>query len=312
MSTFRTPNDECISQDIATKYRGNTECSQYGSIAGAGGYVSGMIHFVRPVTIYATIAGKGKFGKTIDEKNTPRCYLKENMIEGGYGGGGRAANWYNEGTGSGGGATSVKLSENDLWHRIIVAGGGGGADNYAQSLPAGGWDDGSGGSGGGLTAQGWWFNGTYIGDYLANSTFGFSFGQGEAAREFGSLNDFGVKDVKGESDRPGAGGGWFGGFASHNGDSGSGAGSSWALTKNAIFPSGKIDFYDEFYEWKDSKNYAFDKNYESLFKNVVHIPGIMKGNGRLIIKKLNLPSDYPQDDYINEYDIFMIFAIVTL
>lgn len=284
VSTFRYPNSSCASQVNVTQYRGNTQCSSSASAGGAGGYVSGVIEFTREVQIYATIGGKGIYAAKISDTNTDRCYQKEYMIEGGYGGGGRAANWGGDGTGSGGGQTSVQLFTNDLWHRIIVSGGGGGADNLG-SATLHSQDDGSGGAGGGLEGQGWWANGEYIGNYTANSTFGFTFGSGEAAQKLKSANKNGVQFYVGESDRPGAGGGWYGGFAGHHGNGGAGAGSSWALTKDAKYQYGNIDAHNEFYELQGSKAYAFDRESEFLFSSVNFVPGIWKGDGKLIITK---------------------------
>ncbi|EAX89107.1 hypothetical protein TVAG_259020 [Trichomonas vaginalis G3] len=202
------------------------------------------------------------------------------MQPGGYGGGGSSAN-FPSGSGSGGGQTAVKFHENDLWHRVLVSGAGGGCDD-SQS------DDGSGGAGGNLTAQGWFANSVMSNSYLANSTFGFSFGQGEAAR-FGQPPPNNSLSVKSSSntDIAGAGGGWFGGFSAQNGYSGASGGSSFALTKDAIIPQGNITASDEFYNLIDSKPYAFDLHSEYLFTEVEHMPGIWTGNGRLIITILD-------------------------
>ncbi|EAY19627.1 PE-PGRS protein, putative [Trichomonas vaginalis G3] len=210
------------------------------------------------------------------------------MVKGGYGGGGYATNFatydLNDGAGSGGGQTAVKFLSNDLWHRVIVAGAGGGSDN---SYTIGTQDDGSGGSGGGLTAQGYWINGVYNSSRLANSTFGFTFGSGESAQENGSKNLDGVTKGDGGYDRPGSGSGWFGGFASHNGNGGSGGGSSWALSANAIIPQGKIEVRDSFYNLNDSRPYSFSLDDGYLFSDVKTYPGIWEGNGRLVITILD-------------------------
>ena len=195
------------------------------------------------------------------------------MIKGGYGGGGYATNYRGprntDGAGSGGGQTAVKFLSNDLWHRVIVAGAGGGSDNEHT---VGSEDDGSGGSGGGLTAQGYWINGVLKSDRLANSNFGFTFGFGESAQEFGSKNQNGVRNFGGSSDRAGAGSDWFGGFASHNGNGGSGGGSSWALSANAIIPQGKIEVRDSFYNLNDSRPYSFSLDDGYLFSlSLIHI-----------------------------------------
>ena len=152
------------------------------------------------------------------------------MVPGGYGGGGSSAG-YLRGTASGGGQTSVQFLENSFYHRVIVSGAGGGSDDYNGN-------DGRGGSGGNLVAQGWWADQVYNGNYLANSSFGFTFGTGEAAQFDKSKNPDGVKSPAGNFDRCGAGGGWFGGFSSLHNNGGCGGGSSWVLTKDAYIPTG--------------------------------------------------------------------------
>ena len=61
---------------------------------------------------------------------------------------------------------------------------------------------------------------------------------------------------QGISDRPGAGGGWFGGFSSHNHNGGSGGGSSWILSEKSIIPSGNIAEFGSFYEFNIENPYA--------------------------------------------------------
>ncbi|EAY09318.1 hypothetical protein TVAG_394900 [Trichomonas vaginalis G3] len=210
------------------------------------------------------------------------------MIPGGYGGGGSASNLFDSsnlkysGSGSGGGQTSVKFLINDLWHRVIVSGGGGGSDNGPENS-----DNGSGGAGSNLVAQGYWNAGTYTDQKVANSLSGFTFGSGEAAQENGSKNENGVTKSIGSGDRPGSGGGWFGGFAGHSGYAGSGGGSSWILTKDAVIPPGLIEARDEFYEYIDSQYYAFNESSDYYFDHAVHAAGVWDGNGKLIITQID-------------------------
>lgn len=293
ISTYRYPDLKCKDQSIVSKYNGNTNCLTFGSVGGAAGLVSGIIQFKSQVRLYATIGGKGIY--KVQNIDNSECYIPENMIRGGYGGGGRAS--CNSGA-SGGGATSVKLLKNDLWHRIIVSAGGGGTDNYVYDLPARTDDDGSGGSAGDIEAQGFWISGKYVGNYSANSTFGFSFGQGEAVQKLKSLNSKGVQESHGGTDRGGAGGGWFGGFASHHHNGGAGAGSSWILSKNAIFYEGEIEAHDEFYNPIGKKPYAFDANSQYIFTNISFVSGIWKGHGKMIIRYLG-----PCEDSLTEKNI---------
>ncbi|EAY13861.1 glycine rich protein, putative [Trichomonas vaginalis G3] len=247
--------------------------------------MSGIIKISHPITAYATIGGQGNY--SINSK--VHKFDDNNMIKGGYGGGGNAYNYYlcenDYGTGSGGGQTSVKFLTNDLWHRVIVAGAGGWSDNsYTESNYV---DDGSGGLGGGFIAQGYWVDGVLNSDRIANSTFGFTFGSGESARQKGSLNPYGQHDYDILVDRPGAGSGWFGGFAGHHGNAGSGGGSSWALSAEAIFPEGEIYANGSFYNETESHPYFFSLNDGYVFTEVKTYPGVWVGNGRLVITVLD-------------------------
>lgn len=287
ISSFIDKDGVCHKNTFASS-KGNVGCNKKGDRGGAGGYISGVISIRKTLRSYATVGGKGDY--RYNEKvlsGSPNNYLPKNWVKGGYGGGGHATNWYFRddfwGTGSGGGQTAVKFEQNDLWHRVIVSGAGGGSDNYSP-VPFGNDDDGSGGAGGGLVAQGFWFNGKYDGNRVANSTFGFTFGSGETAQKDGSKNKkYGVPKGDGECDRAGAGSGWFGGFASHNGNAGAGGGSSWALTIDAKIPKGDIEAHDSLYKSLGKKKYAFTQKDKYLFHDVVDIPGIWSGNGKLII-----------------------------
>ena len=217
------------------------------------------------------------------------------------------------GSGSGGGQTAVKFLQNDLWHRVIVSGAGGGSDNVNVPDNYNKTDDGSGGSGGGFIGQGYWLNGTLNSLRLANSTFGFTFGSGESAQEEGSKNLNGVSPGFEYSDRAGAGSGWFGGFASHNGNSGSGGGSSWALCANAIIPQGSIPAKGSFWMENESHPYSFSLNDGYIFSDVKTFPGIWDGNGRLVITILD-SIVYPScmcNHYLHySYSLFLVFFLM--
>ncbi|EAY15065.1 gp13, putative [Trichomonas vaginalis G3] len=281
MSSFMDKNRICISNDIIQLAHGNAKCNQIGSRGGAGGYISGIIKLTHRITAFATIGGRGIYNIT----DTYTTYDTSKMIRGGYGGGGSAFNYYtsstDHGSGSCGGQTAVKFLSNDIWHRVIVSGAGGGSDNKLTYPDLR--DDGSGGSGGGLTAQGYWIDGILNSDKVANSTFGFTFGSGESAQESSSKNSDGVSVSYGAPDRPGAGSGWFGGFAGHHGNGGAGGGSSWALSLDASIPKGNISAKGSFYNESESHPYAFNLNDGYIFKDVMSFPGVWEGNGRLVI-----------------------------
>ena len=134
----------------------NVECKTTMNNAGSGGYTSGIIKLRYRTNAFLSIGGKGQYGyKQLFETND-ESYLRENMLEGGYNGGGWASNFYRSsgcwGCGSGGGATDLKFDVNDVFHRVLVAGAGGGSDDQTPETYLVD-DNGAGGCGGGLVAQ---------------------------------------------------------------------------------------------------------------------------------------------------------------
>ena len=263
----------------------NVECNLNANNAGAGGYTSGLIKISHKTNAFLFIGGSGQYTYKIEERDNNNCYKRENMIEGGYNGGGWASNFYGAdttGSGSGGGATDLRFDEPDLFHRVIVAGGGGGTDDQAGT----GRDDGSGGAGGGLTAQSFYFQGIEDTGLFASQDKGFSFGYGESAQQQRSKHSNG-KGATGASDKGGAGGGWFGGFASHSGYGGAGGGSSFVLTEELVkkIPQEEITSYNSFYDEgsKQSQKYAFLDVSEYYFQKYLMASGVWAGNGFAII-----------------------------
>ena len=254
-------------------YKGNVECVEdHSSMSGAGGYTKGTIRLNKPIKSFIAIGGSGVYGYKLKESVNNNCFKPENMMRGGYNGGGSSANYYtdtNYGTGSAGGATDLRMEENDYYHRVLVAGGGGGCDNMAGTYGAA--DDGSGGAGGNKVAQSFFIDGKH-GSKQATQTSGFSFGNGEAANKSYSSYDV-----------AGAGGGWFGGYSSYSGNGGGSGGSSFALTRDAEIPEGNIQVKDEFNNELSNKEYAFKDKNKYLFSLVSMSAGVWDGHGVAII-----------------------------
>ena len=239
---------------------GNAIPKVLGSSAGAGAYVRGVLSLKRETKVFLHIGGKGE-------------YVNVARPRGGYNGGGRGMTIESKIGGGGGGATDLRFEVDDPWHRVMVAAGGGGADDSYE-------DDGSGGCGGDPDGQGMWYQGEYKGEKIATQTSGFSFFQGEASQENRSQNPNGYDSPdKRIVDKPGAGGGWFGGFARHYGGAGAGGGSSFVLHSSAVIPKGNIEVRDENYENPVSKPYAFDTSSEYCFTDFEMFGGIWSGNG---------------------------------
>lgn len=296
VSSYQYSDGTCTKSEIVSAYHGNTHCIADGSRGGAGGHISGIISLSHRLTSYATIGGRGNYSYTQKYCDVESDFYLDNMIKGGYGGGGYASNcYYSEKinrAGSGGGQTAVKFHKNDLWHRVIVAGAGGGSDNYHVDRINQGEDDGSGGAGGGSVAQGYWYSHQYTDERMASAVSGFTFGSGESAQRDKSKNPNGVTVSRGSDDRPGSGAGWFGGFAGHDGNGGAGGGSSFVLTNENIeeLSQKTLTAHDTFYNNPITAEYGFTAKAGYKFSEVKTVPGIWDENGRLIVTVLDFIS----------------------
>ena len=97
--------------------RGSTSGSNY--FGGNGGYSVGSIGFEETTTLFVAVGGKGG--------DCNGAYVGS----GGYNGGGTSdSTGYGYGSGGGGGGTDIRIGEDSLYARVIVAGGGGGGGTY--------------------------------------------------------------------------------------------------------------------------------------------------------------------------------------
>ena len=312
-TSFRFPNGTHIPESTVKYYRGNAESKNISSNAGSGGYTAGILSLRQKTQVYISIGGIGESKQTTMLTPCISPYPPEisdinNIPRGGYNGGGSGLILRDWLTFGGGGATDLRISKNDWFHRILVAGGGGAADNgavneqqYMQS------DDGSGGAGGGLEAQGHFEDGAYKSTHVATQQSGFSFGQGEAAQIEGSKSD-GYHPTQGCTDLAGAGGGWYGGYASHHPNGGAGGGSSFALTADAILPTEQIQVYDEFYEPLEKEYYAF-LNKEYIIQKAIMVPGIWSGSGMARITILT-GTDFCQCACFGRFPITFLYIYI--
>ncbi len=177
-----------------------------GNLAGRGGYVSGKISWNEDDTFYIYIGGAGT-----------RTYKYEGFVGyGGYNGGGTASN-----TGcGGGGATDIRLVQDDLKSRIIVAGGGGGENLYGTSgtpYYIGSYQGSKGGHAGGLT--GLIFYGREGSGSISN--YGGTQTSGGIAKTGGTTGYSGTFGIGGNGYYGGGGGGWYGGSGGSNTPGGS-------------------------------------------------------------------------------------------
>lgn len=189
-------------------------------IGGYGGYSKGTITLTKVTTVYVSVGGAGSSSSTAA----------------GFNGGGTGIS---SGRG-GGGATDVRIGQNSLYSRVIVAGGGGGAGvTSANANPCG--------CGGG----------EYGGDGYYNDTTGsYTIGQnrcgGSASQTAGGITwSTGTQATFGQGGNAsgyscgGGGGGWYGGGGAYDSDSDSdgrwgGGGSGYVYTSSTAknYPNG--------------------------------------------------------------------------
>ena len=189
-------------------------------IGGYGGYSKGTITLAKTTTVYVSVGGAGSSSSTTA----------------GFNGGGTGIS---SGRG-GGGATDVRIGQNSLYSRVIVAGGGGGAGvTSANANPCG--------CGGG----------EYGGDgYCNNTTGSYTTGQnrsgGSASQTAGGITwSTGTQATFGQGGNAsgyscgGGGGGWYGGGGAYDSDSDSdgrwgGGGSGYVYTSSTAknYPNG--------------------------------------------------------------------------
>lgn len=191
-----------------------------GYIGGYGGYSKGTITLTKTTTVYVSVGGAGSSSSTAA----------------GFNGGGTGIS---SGRG-GGGATDVRIGQNSLYSRVIVAGGGGGAGvTSVNANPCG--------CGGG----------EYGGDgYYNNTTGSYTTGQnrsgGSASQTAGGITwSTGTQATFGQGGNAsgyscgGGGGGWYGGGGAYDSDPDSdgrwgGGGSGYVYTSSTAknYPNG--------------------------------------------------------------------------
>ena len=185
-------------------------------VGGLGGYSKGIVHLTKGTTLYVCVGGQPQTVTTASV-----------AVPGGFNGGGNGFNRAYSGTytygQAGGGATDIRIGQNSLYARVIVAGGGSGSNNRISGYAGGGLSGISGQSG-------------YAGTQTSAGTGG-SFGQGGSATTSGSNYRYGAS---------GGGGGFYGGGAiasysdSTNYDKYTGGGSGYVYTSSTAssYPSG--------------------------------------------------------------------------
>ena len=185
-------------------------------VGGLGGYSKGIVKLEKGTTLYVCVGGQPQ---TVTTSKT--------AVPGGFNGGGNGFNRETPGTATygqaGGGATDIRIGQNSLYARVIVAGGGSGSNNRTSGYAGGGLSGVTGQSG-------------YAGTQTAAGTGG-SFGQGGSASTSGNNYKYGAS---------GGGGGFYGGgaissysdYTTYDKYSGGGSGYVYTSATVSSYPSG--------------------------------------------------------------------------
>ena len=165
--------------------QGGSYSSYYG---GAGGYSVGTITLTADTTVFIYVGGQPATNST-----------QRTVVSGGFNGGGNGYNRYYGSTYTygqgGGGGTDIRIGQDSLYARVIVAGGGGGSASVNALTTKYG-----GGTTGGAP------NSSYAGTQTTGGSAGNkgTFGQGGSVTTSGSNYKY---------SSGGGGGGWYGGGA---------------------------------------------------------------------------------------------------
>lgn len=211
------------------KYKLECWGAQGGSSAylgGVGGYSKGTLTLSENTQIYCYVGGQGS------------CVSTAQGGGGFNGGGGNGQSTNYSDPGGGGGGTDIRIGQDSLYARVIVAGGGSGNDGgyYSNMGTSGNAYGYGGGEQGGPEAN---YNGSlssYYAGQTSSGTVNFSNGGSGTTGSFGvGGNGTTNSSYKGS----GGGGGWYGGVGScYGGRGGGGSGYVYTSSSAGNYPSG--------------------------------------------------------------------------
>lgn len=214
-----------------------------GYIGGYGGYSKGTITLAKTTTVYVSVGGAGSSSSTTA----------------GFNGGGTGIS---SGRG-GGGATDVRIGQNSLYSRVIVAGGGGGAGvTSANANPCG--------CGGGEYGGDGYYNDTTGSYTIGQNRCGGSASQTAGGKTWSTSTQatFGQGGNASGYSCGGGGGGWYGGGGAYDNDSDSdgrwgGGGSGYVYTSSTAknYPNGCL--LNSTHYLTNAKTIAGNKSFKS-------------------------------------------------
>lgn len=212
-------------------------------IGGHGGYSKGTITLTEATTVYISVGGAGSSSSTAA----------------GFNGGGTGIS---SGRG-GGGATDVRIGQNSLYSRVIVAGGGGGAGvTSANANPCG--------CGGGEYGGDGYYNDTTGSYTIGQNRCGGSASQTAGGKTWSTSTQatFGQGGNASGYSCGGGGGGWYGGGGAYDNDSDSdgrwgGGGSGYVYTSSTAknYPNGCL--LNSTHYLTNAKTIAGNKSFKS-------------------------------------------------
>ena len=212
-------------------------------IGGYGGYSKGTITLTKTTTVYVSVGGAGSSSSTTA----------------GFNGGGTGIS---SGRG-GGGATDVRIGQNSLYSRVIVAGGGGGAGvTSANANPCG--------CGGGEYGGDGYYNDTTGSYTIGQNRCGGSASQTAGGKTWSTSTQatFGQGGNASGYSCGGGGGGWYGGGGAYDNDSDSdgrwgGGGSGYVYTSSTAknYPNGCL--LNSTHYLTNAKTIAGNKSFKS-------------------------------------------------
>lgn len=212
-------------------------------IGGYGGYSKGTITLTEATTVYISVGGAGSSSSTTA----------------GFNGGGTGIS---SGRG-GGGATDVRIGQNSLYSRVIVAGGGGGAGvTSANANPCG--------CGGGEYGGDGYYNDTTGSYTIGQNRCGGSASQTAGGKTWSTSTQatFGQGGNASGYSCGGGGGGWYGGGGAYDNDSDSdgrwgGGGSGYVYTSSTAknYPNGCL--LNSTHYLTNAKTIAGNKSFKS-------------------------------------------------
>ena len=190
------------------------------NIGGNGGYSTGILALSSDTICYL-YTGSGGYSKV------------ESTV---FNGGGMAEASSNYNSGSGGGASDIRIGQDSLYARVIVAGGGGGGAGANETTFIGGYGGGTSG-GGAVNNSSGAQNNTVTGGGATSA--GTSSNPNSYKGLNGSFGVGGSYSGAGARSGGGGGGGWYGGAAGSYGNAG-GGGSGYVYTSSTAsnYPSG--------------------------------------------------------------------------